>query len=511
MVTSHAYGVKRFRKALFYFLGGRAAQAAARAVLVLVLVRVLPVADYGIYMLVVGTAEMLIAVASFGILPIGYRYLPELLSRLSARKLYKFVLSLTVIQLTSICLIAFALSLAWDSITPHLGFSAQQTELARIAGWLFLVLPAFRFCSELLEALLEQAKSQFVRALMPLGRVVGIGILIGSDATLDLSKIIAVDIFVTLGCLVLAWIQLARSLVQLSRHDAVGDDRIPLREMVRFGWHMAVVDLLGATATPGALRIVLANVLGVTTAGLFAFLQSLERLVSRYLPGVLLRGIVRPIMISRHGTPGGMEVLRGGSGLLMKMNSLIVALGASVIAVAGDEVVYELSGGKFENAGMTLLLMFLILSVSAQRSIITMLMQITGHTQILRATAFIAPVLLFCVWWVGDAGLNVAIAVIGCGSILTNVISMAVLSRSANTFEIDWRGLGVTNLIFGVTVVFALVMREWLHPVLTILLGFGLLGVLLLILRPFNRSEVAMIESGLGKRIASQVRKIAQG
>ena len=57
-----AYSVHRFRKAVLQFIGGRLAQAAARAVLVLVLVRILPIRDYGAYMLIVGTSELLLQV-----------------------------------------------------------------------------------------------------------------------------------------------------------------------------------------------------------------------------------------------------------------------------------------------------------------------------------------------------------------------------------------------------------------------------------------------------------------
>ena len=59
--------------------------------LVLALVRILPVEDYGAYMLIVGTAEMLLQVGSFGILPLVQRYLPQMLTTLPLARLYRFV------------------------------------------------------------------------------------------------------------------------------------------------------------------------------------------------------------------------------------------------------------------------------------------------------------------------------------------------------------------------------------------------------------------------------------
>src|SRR5688572_27349582 len=86
-----AYSVHRFRKALLQFVGGRLAQAAARAVLVLALVRILPIEDYGAYMLITGTAELLLQVGSFGILPLMQRYLPQMVTTLPLKRLYRFV------------------------------------------------------------------------------------------------------------------------------------------------------------------------------------------------------------------------------------------------------------------------------------------------------------------------------------------------------------------------------------------------------------------------------------
>ena len=87
----NTYSVHRFRKALLQFVGGRLGQLAARAVLVLALVRILPIADYGAYMLIVGTAELLLQVGSCGILPLAQRYLPQMLTTLPLAKLYSFV------------------------------------------------------------------------------------------------------------------------------------------------------------------------------------------------------------------------------------------------------------------------------------------------------------------------------------------------------------------------------------------------------------------------------------
>lgn len=70
-MASDVYSLGRFRRALLQLVGGRAVQAAARVVLVLALVRVLPVEEFAAYMLIVGAAELLLQVGSFGMLPLA--------------------------------------------------------------------------------------------------------------------------------------------------------------------------------------------------------------------------------------------------------------------------------------------------------------------------------------------------------------------------------------------------------------------------------------------------------
>ena len=507
--NARPYHLSRLRRALVYFVTGRLAQAAARAILILVLVRLLSLPDYGAYMLLVGLAEMQLQVASFGILPVGRRYLPQMLTSLPAGKLYCFVTTLIGAQLLVLSVIVLALWSAWVVVTPWFGFSAHQAYVAKPAVLLFMLVPAFRFCSELLEALLEQAKSQTARAFMPTGRVLGIGALVALGLDVNLHTIIMVDVIVTATCLVLAWTFLQASLRKLHAADGRGD--IPVREMLRFAWHMAAVDLMGATAAPGAIRLALANTLGVVGSGLFAFLQSLEHLVLRYLPSVLLSGLVRPMLISRAFQTGGMAVLRDGSSLLFKTNLLIVALGTIVVAVAGDTLVAWASGGKFTGAGLTLMLIFLALAFKAQRSVIEMIMQITGHTSILRATALVSPLSLLAVWLFADQGINVAVSIIVVGSVISNSIAAQVLSRVVDGYVIDWRGLGAIYVLAALAVLTGALAAEAVPPLAAAGLAVAVYAGSILIVRPFRVEEMHLVEQVLGRRIARFARVLCNG
>lgn len=508
-MAKDTYGVSRLKRALIHFVGGRVAQAVARAGLILVLVRVLPIADYGVYMLIVGLSEMMLQVASFGVLPVAQRFLPEMITTLNKEGVLRFVSSIVAIQITVLILLTIAIGYGWPRITPLLGFQPEQIEATRYAVILFLLVPAFRFSAEMLEALLEQGRAQMARALMPLGRMLGVLLLIAIGANLDLSVLVIVDIVVTVFCLLIAHRLLRASLI--AQH-ATGSDNaeIPIGRMAQFAWHMAAVDLLGATKQPGAIRMALANTLGIIDSGLFAFLQSLERLISRYLPGTLLRGIVRPMLLSRAYEPGGMSIVEAGAGLLMKTNLLVVTAGCVVIAVGGDELVDLVSGGKFKHAGVTLLLMFIVMGITSQRSIIEMIMQITGHTKTLRATALIAPIALAAVWAFSKYGLNVAVLIIAAGAWLSNSIAVWILMRSSTSFRFDWRGIFALVIPAAIAIVMGLLLDEFMHMTLAALIALTFFGATLLVTRPYTSREARIVERAAGKWAANIFNRFAR-
>lgn len=493
--SGHYDGAK-LRRALLHFLGGRAVQALARAALILLVVRLLAPEDYGAYMLVVGVAEMLLQTFSLGILPVGQRFLPQLVDSASGRDLRRFMLGISLLQLLVLCLVASLCWRYWEDVLPFLGFDAEQIERSRPAVWLLILIPAFRFVADLLEALLAQGKAQTARALMPLGRLLGIGALLVAGAEISLERILWIDGAATVLCLLLAWVFMIRTLGQIGTPAAPRP--LPVRAMLRHAWHMSAVDLMGSASAPGAMRVVLAGTLGIAESGLFAFLQSLERLVSRYLPSVLLRGLVRPMMISRIGLEHGTQLMERGAALLRKSNLVVIAAGAMVIFFGGDRIVDIASGGRFPAAGDTLLLMLLVLAITSQRMVLEMLMQVLDQTRVLRLTALLAPLTLAFVWLSADYGLNVAIVVSASGTAIANLVITARLRAVTGFFRADWRGTA------GVV----------LPAVLAALSGYalqGLLGIwgavlaaavvmisLLAAAKPFCDGELQLVQRGAG-------------
>ena len=497
-----AYSVQRFRRAVLQYAGGRIAQAAARVVLVLVLVRVLPVAEYGAYMLIIGTAELLPQVASFGLGPLAQRYLPQMLTTLPRRKLYQFVAFLLVAQLAILGLITWAAYLTWGLVTPVFGMTPEQAEMTRFAAWMLLIIPAFRFSTDMLEAML--APGQAARALMVTGRAAAVVVLVLLKPQVTLADILLVDIVVTALCVLFNWTRIERNLASL--HSPAARGALPLREMIRFASHMALVGPMSGTANPAAIRLVLANSLGLAESGLYAFLQTLERLVSRYLPETLLRNLIRPVLISRFLAKGQTESLRATTGLLLKSNMLAVIGGLVVIAVCGDQIVLLMSGGKFAGAGLTLLLLYVNMIATSQRGVQEMVMQITGHTKILWITSIVSPLALLGVWLFADYGLTVAVSIVTAGSLTANWLAASVLRGKIDWFRFDRRGMLAIFLPGLAAAGIGLYLARWTGPLPAAAIALALFGVFLCFGRPFDEREVNVIERVVGQPAARLLR-----
>ena len=495
MNSPNLYSGKRFRQAIQHFLLGRTAQAIAFFALTLWLVRLLEPTDYGAYMVVWGMVEMMVPLSSLGMLEAVRRYLPELATRGAPGVLIKFVRWMTLIRFVIMASWATLIAAFWADIAAWMGFSVPQQDATIMAVGLIITVIGFRYASEMLECLLEQRWSQLTRALMPLGRLLGVAMLVVVD-DLTLQRLLEVDLTVSLSCFLLAEFFLMRKLRSL---PGTGDYQLDVREIVTFAWHMAGVNLLRVAASAGALRIIVARTLGLETAGMYAFLQQLLMFVGRYLPANLLANIIRPMLVSRY-VAGEIGMVKQGMALLWKSNLLIIAVSMAAISVAGNLIIMLISGGRFADTGMIMLIMLLGLGATSQGQLVSMVMQIFSYTHHLRYFSILSVLTPFAVFVGSDWGLiGVASGIVLSEWLLNNLI-LLWLNRQAGRIELDWsgvlRGLGLVFLLAAIGWVVEREFGSWWA------LAFVLLtyGPGLALMKPLNQADMELLNRGLHHR-----------
>ncbi|MCC8996836.1 MAG: hypothetical protein LM517_07270 [Nitrosomonas sp.] len=488
------YSGQRFRKALQHFLLGRVTQAIAFFALTLWLVRILTPSDYGAYMVLWGMVEMLMPLSSLGMIEGVRRFLPELAGRGAPGVLRKFVFWMALIRFTILLIFSIIIIKFWSEFTLWLGFSSLQQDSTVLAPILVITVLGFRYTVEMLECLLEQRWSQTTQALLPIGRTLGVAILttIGS---FSLERLLYVDIIVSSICFLVAEFFLIRKLKNL---NGTGDYYIDVREIVTFVWHMMATSLLWSTAGAGALRIIVARVLGLESAGMFAFLQQLQTMIGRYLPANLLYNIIRPIIISRY-TLGEISIVSRAVSLLWKINLIIVTICVVAVAIAGDSLIAFISSNRFTDAGVIMLIMLLSLGAAGQSQLINSSMQIFSYTRQLRyfsLLAILAPisVVIGSNWdLIGVAiGITVSIWILNSSILLW-------LNRQAKSIEFDWygalRGISLAVFIVIIGLIISHEFSSWWGFVFALLAYYPGLALV----KPLNRGDMALLHRVLKK------------
>lgn len=493
MSPPELYSGSRFRSAVLHFLLGRATQAIAYFALTLWLVRLLRPADYGAYMTLWGMVEMMVPLSSLGMLEAVRRFLPDLAVRGAPGAMARFVRYMTAIRLTLMIAWAGAIYAFWPLLSSWMGFNEEQQQAGILGVALVISVIGFRYASEMLECLLEQRWSQLTHALMPLGRLLGVALLTLSSGV-TLQRILWIDLAVSATCFLLAEFFLVR---RIRRSASAGDYCANWREVGTFAWHMAIVNLLQAAASAGALRIIVARTLGLEAAGMFAFLQQLLTSVGRYLPANLLASLIRPMLIARHQA-GEDRVVSRGVALLWKVNMLII--GGFVIAMssAGDAIVALASGDRFKSAGLIMLVMFVGLGSATQGQLVSMAMQVYSYTRQLRNFSILTILTPICVlvgvkWGV----IGVAVAMV-LTSWIKNALMMRWLASQTGRIELDWSGA-----LRGIGLVLGLCLLGWgieeyrsgAVVALTATIATYLLG--LWILKPLNQSDLDLLSRGM--------------
>lgn len=489
------YSGIRFRQAIKHFLLGRAAQAIASFILLIWLVRLLSPADYGAYMVLWGMVDMMVMISSFGMLDAVRRFLPELVERGAPGVLSGFVRWMTLVRLAIMMIWAALIVIFWSDIAGWMGFSVPQQDTALLAAGLIITVISFRYAAEMLECLLEQRWSQLTRALLPLGRLLGVAMLVAMGG-LTLVQLLWVDLVISLVCFLLAEFFLMRKLRKL---PGTGDYRVSVREIASFAWHMTGINLLHGASNAGTIRILVARTLGLEAAGLFAFLQQLLMMVGRYLPANLLANVIRPMLISRY-VNGETGIVNQGMALLWKINILIIAASMATMVVAGDALIMLASSGRFTDAGMIMLIMLLGLGATSQSQLVVMIMQIYPYARKLKYFALLSLLTPLAVMVGAKWGLPGVASGIVLSAWLFNGLTLRWLNRQANRIELDWSGV-----LIGLGWVLLLTVSGWVVGrefgswwALTFVLLAYVPGLVLV--KPLNPFDMALLHRGLRHR-----------
>lgn len=488
----------RFRASLRHFLLGRAAQGLVSIAFTLLAVRLMPSTEYGAYLVVLGLVDLLRPVSSLGVVQVSQQFLPEMATQGTAAQFRRFVRGLRTARWLLQLLAAGALFLVWEWGASTLGFDAATPLPAALPCLVVVAVLAAEFVEGMLEALLEQKPAQLLRLAYSLVRLAGL-LLLAHQSSLRLTTMLWVDACAAIGCWMAAEAVLHK---RLSRVTPTGHRVFSRAEMVRFGWHSALSQLLNALSTAGAVRLAVARVLGLEAAGQFGFMQSLAGQLSKLLPSVLLVNLIRPMLISAR-LKGERQRVADACSLLWKSNLLLVWPLAPLVYLGGDPLMAHLSGGRIQDGGLAATGMALALVSMAQAQVNATVLAVhraSGRLLIAATLAPLAPLL------VGVGSLHsIAGAALGlfAATFLRSGLSTWLIQSSSARMHLDARGAAAYIAIIASSCGLAWILQRLLHTEAAPAMAIFVLALVLQVplAKPLLTSDWKILQSATRRKL----------
>lgn len=441
-MSTSPYSGAAIKLSAMHFIVGKMASGLLNLGILLLLVRLLAVAEYGAYVTLQAGMVLAQAITSLGMLWVAARYLPEFRLYASGNRLRRFVWQ--IITLICLFLVIGALllwvAMPWLLIPLKL---TQQTGVAKLY-LLVLVLEGSRLNIQacILEPLLQQGQAQLSQVVRNLALLLCL-VIVSLQGTVHLHHVVLAELTGALLGITLSLRGLVRHLRIFKNLPGKSGWQAPKwSEMWRTARHMYFSYLVTLTYGSSVFIFLTQRFLGVENTALFGFLLNLYEQISRYLPASLLFGLIRPKLIASYVGEGGMEQLTRNANLVGKM-SLFVLMPLLVFAwLTGGELLSLLSGGKFTQSGYYLGGMLLMLIPLSQRQILETVVVASGRSHLCFWGSALGILVLPLAYWlfVSGQGLWSPIIAMVVGQVIFNGTLSIAMSLSTS-YRPDIAGL----------------------------------------------------------------------
>lgn len=431
-MNSAPYSGAATRRSALHFLGGKAASGAITFVLLLWLVRVLPVHEYGVYVTLVAGVELGIPIAALGLYWKAARFIPEFRLNAPAARLIALAWRLWRMQALALAACSLVALVTMDTWLASLHLLAHR-EAALLMLALLLTEGMGRFTREcLLGPMLQQAAAQASLVSRGLVHLALLGLLVAAGR-LSLTSIMLAELLASSLALAVALGGLLRVLKGLASLPGRADWTEPDgKHMWRLALQMYLSHLLTLLYSPQAFTVVLQKSLGAEAVAVFGFLRTLHDQLARYLPASLLFSVIRPKLVASFVGGGGIRELAANANLVGKLSLFVLMPFVIAAAVEGQALVDMLSGGKFAQTGWLLLGFMVALLPYSQRQLLETVAVASGHSAWCLPAAASGVLMLPLMLGMLTLGLGLwaPVAALCLGHLLFNAIVVLGMARS---------------------------------------------------------------------------------
>lgn len=510
-MTEDSYSGAALKRGAWHYLTGKSTSAVITFVILLWLVRLLPLEQYGVYVNLIAASESAYAIGGLGLPWLAARYLPEYRLKASGTALVRVCRQILLWQAAAFLVLAGIVFVLGDHYLAWLDLQAY-----RPAAGVFLLVLVFeglgRFVREpLMGPLMRQGDARLSLIARQFLILLSL-ILVNSFGFVDVFSVATIEAgasFISFG---LGWWLLERQLKVLRRQKAH-----PAWEAPTLGAHWSVArrmyfaHLVSLTYSPQVLTNLVMRMLGNEATALFGFLRALNDQVARYLPATLLFSLIRPKLVASYVGGGGMAELTRNANLAGKLSLFVLVSLIAFVALSGDVLVAVLSGGKFADTGWLLLGFLMGLVPFSQRQLLESVVVAIGRANVCVWASASGLVMLPLTWALiqADFGLWAPVIAIGAGHLAFNTFVLAVIARS-DGYRADWLSVlkmfGCAALAYLILVALPLelvdqVLSKWSALFLEAILIVSSYLLLAWVFKPFSQEERDRINAIVKRRV----------
>jgi O-antigen/teichoic acid export membrane protein len=370
-----SYDVSRVKSSLLHFGIGKVASGITGLLLLLVLVRALPAADYACMVGLIAFFEISTLILNFGVMPATWRYLPETRSQGSAHNVMTVSIFSIVARSLPLLLAAGLIAAFPGPLARWLGFGIDNAELVvQIFAVVVFAESLSRHIDLVFELLLLQRLSQLMLWLRAMARVLGmLALTSGLTAMTSVLHWVVLEACVATAGLVAGLAVYGGTIVRQGKRAESAMALPGLRRVITYAGPAYVAQVLGAFQGLDACKLVVAQFAPASVVAAFGFVASIAGTLQRYLPSYLLLGFVRPLFVHASMAHGGSATTQALASMLLKFNLLVLVPAFGCALVAGGDLVAGLSGGRVTDSGMLLALTAVVLCVQVLHMILGLL------------------------------------------------------------------------------------------------------------------------------------------
>lgn len=499
------YGKNALKASLIHFLFGKALNAAISLSMIILLVRWIEPAEYGVYVALLALQASFLALSSLGVETTAERFLPELRTKYHDNELLGFVITSFIARFVSLIMLVIVAALASSPMAKFIGL---EQYISPFRWWMLVIALTglFSFAMTMLDSMLHQRHAQISMSCYLVVKFVLI-LLTYYYYQLNLALLVDIEIASTgFALLIASWLLFSKfsfsglqSGWQIVKNNS--------NRLGKFAFFNYVAQVVFQFFNAEIMKLLVVKLLGLIQSARYGFAFSLVETVQRYLPAVLLLKLIKPVFVSRFTKTGNFSELNEMASIILKLN-LLMLVPLIVFAIEyGYDFLSMLSDGKYVDAHW-IFVGALVLLIPSSHQLVLSILASTVEKNAMQLYSGLASTIAFpcALFFIPHLGAVGAVAASAVSAVVYNICATTYLRRAGFDYKPDVRAAAVFLIAGFVMYGLALVTHEttsiwWVNAILTFLLSGSGYFVIVRVLSAFNQRERALMNSILPKPI----------